>query len=164
MALPMVSGEEEVVQVVGKLFGVLLRSCSGELRRGEVDLVEDLSSLLHGLVWREGEGGAPLYRGSRERGEVLLLGLACSHPIPGERPKTPAIQQVLMGALPPPVVPPFKPSFVWPAMDGGIETMSTTAGTTTSQLSLTSASTWSGNYVKGSLKLELKQSEVFDLI
>ncbi|KAF8653694.1 hypothetical protein HU200_061803 [Digitaria exilis] len=83
-----------------------------------------------------------------EAERLLLLGLACSHPIPGERPKTPAIQQVLMGALPPPVVPPFKPSFVWPAMDGGIETMSTTAGTTTSQLSLTSASTWSGNYGK----------------
>nr|CAB3483469.1 unnamed protein product [Digitaria exilis] len=92
---------------------------------------------------------------------LLLLGLACSHPIPGERPKTPAIQQVLMGALPPPVVPPFKPSFVWPAMDGGIETMSTTAGTTTSQLSLTSASTWSGNYGKGSLKHAFRQ-EVSD--
>nr|CAB3481426.1 unnamed protein product [Digitaria exilis] len=96
-----------------------------------------------------------------EAERLLLLGLACSHPIPGERPKTPAIQQVLMGALPPPVVPPFKPSFVWPAMDGGIETMSTTAGTTTSQLSLTSASTWSGNYGKGSLKHAFRQ-EVSD--
>ncbi|TVT99138.1 hypothetical protein EJB05_55487, partial [Eragrostis curvula] len=88
----------------------------------------------------------------REQAErLLLLGLACSHPTPAERPKTPAIQQILLGSVPPPVVPPFKPSFVWPATDGGLDTMSTTAGTTTSQLSLTSASTWSGNFVRGSL-------------
>ncbi|XP_066353666.1 probable L-type lectin-domain containing receptor kinase S.5 [Miscanthus floridulus] len=88
---------------------------------------------------------------------LILLGLACSHPNPAERPKTPAILQILLGSIPPPVVPPFKPSFVWPATDGGLDTMSTTAGTTTSQLSLTSASTWSGNFMKGSLKHAFEQ-------
>ncbi|KAG0524532.1 hypothetical protein BDA96_07G219700 [Sorghum bicolor] len=88
---------------------------------------------------------------------LILLGLACSHPTPAERPKTPAILQILLGSMPPPEVPPFKPSFVWPATDGGLDTMSTTAGTTTSQLSLTSASTWSGNFVKGSLKHAFEQ-------
>jgi serine/threonine protein kinase len=82
---------------------------------------------------------------------LIMLGLACSHPIAGERPKTLAIQQILLGSVPPPVVPPFKPSFVWPATDGGLDTVSTTAGTTTSQVSLTSASTWSGNFMRGSL-------------
>lgn len=93
--------------------------------------------------------------GQAER--LILLGLACSHPTPAERPKTPAILQILLGSMPPPEVPPFKPSFVWPATDGGLDTMSTTAGTTTSQLSLTSASTWSGSFVKGSLKHAFEQ-------
>ncbi|WVZ92201.1 hypothetical protein U9M48_038284 [Paspalum notatum var. saurae] len=88
---------------------------------------------------------------------LLLLGLACSHPTPADRPKTPAIQQILLGSVPPPAVPPFKPSFVWPATGGGLDTVSTTAGTTTSQLSLTSASTWSGNFMKGSLKHAFQQ-------
>ncbi|KAL5707336.1 hypothetical protein ACHQM5_025395 [Ranunculus cassubicifolius] len=47
---------------------------------------------------------------------VLLLGLACSHPIASERPKTQAIVQILSGTVPPPHVPHFKPSFVWPMM------------------------------------------------
>ncbi|CAO2202511.1 unnamed protein product [Urochloa humidicola] len=101
----------------------------------------------------------------REEAErLILLGLACSHPAPGERPRTPEIQQILMGTVSPPVVPPFKPSFVWPAMgDVGIDTVSTTAGTTAtgSQVSLTSASTWSGNFMKGSLRHAFEQ-EVSD--
>ncbi|CAL5013470.1 unnamed protein product [Urochloa decumbens] len=103
----------------------------------------------------------------REEAErVILLGLACSHPAPGERPRTPEILQILMGSVAPPVVPPFKPSFVWPATaeDGGIDTMSTTAGTTAtgSQVSLTSASTWSGNFMKGSLRHAFEQEVVSD--
>ena len=93
---------------------------------------------------------------------LILLGLACSHPTPAERPKTPAILQILLGPMPPPEVPPFKPSFMWPATDGGLDTMSTTAGTTTSQLSLTSASTWSGNFMKGSLKHAFEQEGTTD--
>ncbi|KAJ1269150.1 hypothetical protein BS78_07G188400 [Paspalum vaginatum] len=99
--------------------------------------------------------GGAFDRDQAER--LLLLGLACSHPTPADRPKTPAIQQILLGSVPPPAVPPFKPSFVWPATDGGLDTVSTTAGTTTSQLSLTSASTWSGNFMKGSLKHAFEQ-------
>ncbi|CAO2207253.1 unnamed protein product [Urochloa humidicola] len=104
----------------------------------------------------------------REEAErLILLGLACSHPTPGERPRTPEIQQILMGSVAPPAVPPFKPAFVWPAtadggLAGGIDTVSTTAGTTTgSQVSLTSASTWSGNFMKGSLRHAFEQ-EVSD--
>ncbi|CAL9763857.1 unnamed protein product [Musa acuminata subsp. burmannicoides] len=46
---------------------------------------------------------------------LLLLGLACSHPIPAERPKTDAIVQILSRSVAPPAVAPFKPAFVWPA-------------------------------------------------
>ncbi|KAL4038507.1 hypothetical protein IC575_002128 [Cucumis melo] len=51
-----------------------------------------------------------------EARRLLLLGLACSHPVASERPQTQAILQILNGALPPPQVPPFKPVFMWPPM------------------------------------------------
>ncbi|XP_042454763.1 probable L-type lectin-domain containing receptor kinase S.5 [Zingiber officinale] len=46
---------------------------------------------------------------------LLLLGLACSHPIPSDRPKTETILQILSRSVPPPTVPAAKPSFVWPS-------------------------------------------------
>ncbi|CAA0823303.1 Probable L-type lectin-domain containing receptor kinase S.5 [Striga hermonthica] len=49
-----------------------------------------------------------------EARRLLLLGLACSHPSAGERPRTQEIVQIISGTVPPPVVPPFKPAFVWP--------------------------------------------------
>ncbi|XP_076889105.1 putative L-type lectin-domain containing receptor kinase S.5 [Bidens hawaiensis] len=51
-----------------------------------------------------------------EAQRFLMLGLACSHPIANERPKTHAIVQMLAGSVAVPAVPPFKPAFVWPAM------------------------------------------------
>ncbi|KAI3824221.1 hypothetical protein L1987_05671 [Smallanthus sonchifolius] len=51
-----------------------------------------------------------------EAQRFLLLGLACSHPIASERPKTHTIVQILSGSTVVPPVPPFKPAFVWPAM------------------------------------------------
>ncbi|CAI9110390.1 OLC1v1010401C1 [Oldenlandia corymbosa var. corymbosa] len=53
---------------------------------------------------------------AEEAERLLLLALACSHPIASERPKTQAVLQIITGAVPPPQVPPFKPAFVWPAM------------------------------------------------
>ncbi|XP_074589349.1 putative L-type lectin-domain containing receptor kinase S.5 [Curcuma longa] len=47
---------------------------------------------------------------------LLLLALACSHPIPSERPKTELSVQIISRAMAPPVVPHFKPAFVWPAV------------------------------------------------
>ncbi|KAI4974982.1 hypothetical protein ZWY2020_048589 [Hordeum vulgare] len=83
---------------------------------------------------------------------LLMLGLACSHPTPAERPKAQAISQILLRSMPTPAVPPFKPSFVWPATNGGFDTMSTTAGSTSSTV-VTSTSTWSGNFARGSENL-----------
>lgn len=52
---------------------------------------------------------------AEEAERLLLLGLACSHPIAVERPKTQAVVQILTGAMPLPHVPPFKPVFMWPS-------------------------------------------------
>ncbi|CAA2982709.1 probable L-type lectin-domain containing receptor kinase [Olea europaea subsp. europaea] len=52
---------------------------------------------------------------AEEAERILLLGLACSHPIATERPKTQAILQIISGTVPVPNVPPFKPAFMWPA-------------------------------------------------
>ncbi|KAG6387663.1 hypothetical protein SASPL_152855 [Salvia splendens] len=78
-----------------------------------------------------------------EAERLLLLGLACSHPTAAERPKTQAIVQIISGTVAAPVVPPFKPAFVWPAAAGpmGLDTGSATE--TTSQL----GSEWSGQYL-----------------
>ncbi|KAK9074834.1 hypothetical protein SSX86_003153 [Deinandra increscens subsp. villosa] len=51
-----------------------------------------------------------------EAQRFLLLGLACSHPIASERPKTHTMMQMLTGSTPVPQVPHFKPAFMWPAM------------------------------------------------
>uniref|UniRef100_A0A0A9H4Z6 Uncharacterized protein n=1 Tax=Arundo donax TaxID=35708 RepID=A0A0A9H4Z6_ARUDO len=40
--------------------------------------------------------------------------------------------------------------------------MTSTAGTTTSQLRLTSASTWSGNFMRGSLSHAFRQDDASD--
>ncbi|KAI8019155.1 putative L-type lectin-domain containing receptor kinase S.5 [Camellia lanceoleosa] len=59
-----------------------------------------------------------------EAERVLLLGLACSHPIASERPQTQAIVQIISGSVAVPHVPPFKPAFVWPSMPMGLEDIS----------------------------------------
>ncbi|XP_065855164.1 probable L-type lectin-domain containing receptor kinase S.5 [Euphorbia lathyris] len=48
-----------------------------------------------------------------EAQRLLLLGLACSHPIAAQRPKTKIIFQIISGAVEVPRVPNFKPAFVW---------------------------------------------------
>ncbi|KAF9673047.1 hypothetical protein SADUNF_Sadunf11G0108300 [Salix dunnii] len=64
-----------------------------------------------------------------EAKRLLLLGLACSHPIASERPKTPTIFQIISASMPPPHVPPFKPAFVWPAAAGSIDVDENSADT-----------------------------------
>ncbi|CAL1363410.1 unnamed protein product [Linum trigynum] len=69
-----------------------------------------------------------------EARRLLLLGLACSHPIAGQRPKTQKIYQILSGSVEVPRVPPFKPAFVWaPAVgpDGDGENTTTSSSVMT---------------------------------
>lgn len=72
-----------------------------------------------------------------EAQRLLQLGLACSHPAPGERPKAEAVVQIIGGAVAPPLVPPFKPAFIWPAAVVDYDIL---ASTSTISLSATSAS------------------------
>lgn len=53
---------------------------------------------------------------AEEAKRLLLLALACSHPISSERPKTQTVVQIISGSVPAPEVPPFKPAFVWPSV------------------------------------------------
>lgn len=80
---------------------------------------------------------------AEEAERLLLLGLACSHPIASERPKTQAIVQIIPGTVPVPVVPPFKPAFVWPAI-GPIDLDSGSANETTTINTSHFGSGWSG--------------------
>jgi len=71
---------------------------------------------------------------AEEAERVLKLGLACSHPIASERPKMQTIVQIISGSVPVPHVPPFKPAFVWPAMDlSSLASELTTQTTTTTE-------------------------------
>jgi serine/threonine protein kinase len=65
---------------------------------------------------------------------VLVLGLACCHPNPNERPSMKTVLMVLNGEVSPPIVPMERPSFVWPAMPSSFkhcEDSSLTSGTLT---------------------------------
>ncbi|XP_078438685.1 putative L-type lectin-domain containing receptor kinase S.5 [Wolffia australiana] len=50
-----------------------------------------------------------------EAARLLLLGLACSHPTPKDRPNIQAVVQIISGTGPLPEVPTVKPAFVWPS-------------------------------------------------
>ncbi|XP_051139817.1 probable L-type lectin-domain containing receptor kinase S.5 [Andrographis paniculata] len=81
-----------------------------------------------------------------EAERLLLLGLACSHPAASERPRTQAILQMISGTVAVPVVPPFKPAFVWPAIGGPVDLETTgNSNTTTSHF----GSVWSPLYLTG---------------
>lgn len=87
---------------------------------------------------------------AEEAERVLLLGLACSHPIAAERPKTHAIGQILAGTVAKPYVPPFKPAFVWPAMSPVSLDIDITAETTPMTSSTSQfGSGWTPKYVSG---------------
>ncbi|KAM7523926.1 hypothetical protein LguiA_013828 [Lonicera macranthoides] len=53
---------------------------------------------------------------AEEAERILLLGMACSHPIASERPETDSIVQIIKESAPAPHLPYFKPAFVWPAV------------------------------------------------
>ncbi|KAG4973551.1 hypothetical protein AAZX31_11G087300 [Glycine max] len=78
-----------------------------------------------------------------EAERVLKLGLACSHPIASERPKMQTIVQIISGSVNVPHVPPFKPAFVWPAMDLSSPASDLTTPTTTTEYTPMSSDTHS---------------------
>ncbi|CAN6685047.1 unnamed protein product [Malus baccata var. baccata] len=76
--------------------------------------------------------------------KLLLLGLACSHPIARERPQTQAVCQIISGTMPAPSVPPFKPAFTWSSMAtaySSTETVSTLSNIILSSITVSSSIT-----------------------
>ncbi|KAF9587893.1 hypothetical protein IFM89_006147 [Coptis chinensis] len=64
-----------------------------------------------------------------EAERLLLLGLACSHPLAKDRPKSQVLLQMISGSLPIPYIPLFKPAFLWPTVDStDDETLTRTTG------------------------------------
>ncbi|GAV74325.1 Pkinase domain-containing protein/Lectin_legB domain-containing protein [Cephalotus follicularis] len=85
-----------------------------------------------------------------EAERLLQLGLACSHPIASERPKTEAILQIISGTVSVPHVPPFKPAFVWPSTQGlgpSSFNISTTSSMVNTSDTTPITSPWTSQYV-----------------
>ncbi|XP_050366206.1 probable L-type lectin-domain containing receptor kinase S.5 [Argentina anserina] len=79
-----------------------------------------------------------------EAERLLLLGLACSHLIANERPKTQTIIQIISKSTPVLQIPPFKPSFVWPSMPEGVSSIANTVNSTSSwPAGMSASSDWS---------------------
>ena len=82
-----------------------------------------------------------------EAERLLLLGLACSHPIAMERPKTQAIVQIISGSVEVSHVPPFRPAFVWPSSTPdtaalGLDSSDTNYNINSMATSISTGSSW----------------------
>ncbi|CAN6441354.1 unnamed protein product [Victoria cruziana] len=64
--------------------------------------------ILEAIDEKLGDNYAP-----QDAARLLLLGLACSHPNPNDRPKAATIIQIISRSIDPPTVPPFRPPFIW---------------------------------------------------
>ncbi|KAJ1432839.1 Serine/threonine-protein kinase, active site [Sesbania bispinosa] len=108
-------------------FGVLVLEVVCGKRPGNMYVQDDYKNSLVYWVWElYGKGrivGAMDVKMSKEEEikeeeveSVLVLGLACCHPNPHQRPSMRTVLQVLNGEASPPMVPKERPAFVWPAM------------------------------------------------
>jgi hypothetical protein len=68
------------------------------------------------VKWEEKEVDIERVKLEEEIEIVLILGLACCHPNPNQRPSMKTVLMVLNGEISPPNVPLDRPAFVWPAM------------------------------------------------
>ena len=106
-------------------FGVLvLEVACGRKPGGQAGRDDYICNIVHGQweLYRRGtilEGADPRLNGifiEEEMECVLILGLACCHPNPKNRPSMKIVLQVLTGEAPPPEVPAERPAFMWPPM------------------------------------------------
>ncbi|KAH7851802.1 hypothetical protein Vadar_016649 [Vaccinium darrowii] len=98
-----------------------------------------------------------------EAQKMLILALACSHPIAGERPTTEGIVQIISGLAPVSYVPPFKPAFVWPSMPSVEEDDINRLSGTTESRSFPTTHLGSGSAPKYISK-ELSASDKFNIV
>lgn len=106
-------------------FGVLvLEVACGRKPGGQAGRDDYICNIVHELweLYRRGtilEGADSRLNGifiEEEMECVLILGLACCHPNPKNRPSMKTVLQVLTGEAPPPEVPAERPAFMWPPM------------------------------------------------
>jgi len=107
-------------------FGVLVLEVMCGKRPGNVYAQDDYKNSIVYWVWDlYGKGkvvGAVDVRLKKDEMKeeevecVLVLGLACCHPNPHQRPSMRTVLQVLNGEAAPPEVPQERPAFMWPAM------------------------------------------------
>ncbi|KAK7355099.1 hypothetical protein VNO80_14344 [Phaseolus coccineus] len=107
-------------------FGVLVLEVVCGKRPGNVYAQDDYKNSIVYWVWDlHGKGkvvGAVDGRLKKEEIKeeevecVLVLGLACCHPNPHQRPSMRTVLQVLNGEAPPPEVAKERPAFMWPAV------------------------------------------------
>ncbi|KAJ6287916.1 hypothetical protein OIU77_001133 [Salix suchowensis] len=104
-------------------FGVLvLEVACGRKPGGQTERDDYISNIVHGLweLYRRGtilEGAGARLDGifkKEEMERVLILGLACCHPNPNDRPSMKTVLEVLTGEAPLPDVPAERPVFMWP--------------------------------------------------
>lgn len=107
-------------------FGVLIMEVVCGMRPGNACAQNDYKNSIVYWVWEMYGKGRTLdgmdKRMKKETEEdeeqaerVIVLGLACCHPNPHERPSMKTVLQVLTGEVAPPAVPRERPAFVWPA-------------------------------------------------
>uniref|UniRef100_A0A1J3JTN8 non-specific serine/threonine protein kinase n=1 Tax=Noccaea caerulescens TaxID=107243 RepID=A0A1J3JTN8_NOCCA len=109
-------------------FGVLMLEVVSGKKPSYVLVKEDESSYSNSIVnwlWElyrnetiidAADPGMGSLFNEEEMKSVLLLGLACCHPNPNQRPSMKTVLSVLTGETSPPDVPTERPAFVWPAM------------------------------------------------
>ncbi|KAK7278815.1 hypothetical protein RJT34_23853 [Clitoria ternatea] len=107
-------------------FGVLVLEVVCGRRPGNVHAQDDYKNSIVYWVWElYGNGEIVDTVDERLKNEeikeeevegMLVLGLACCHPNPHQRPSMRTALQVLNGEAAPPEVPKERPAFVWPAM------------------------------------------------
>ncbi|KAK7355098.1 hypothetical protein VNO80_14343 [Phaseolus coccineus] len=107
-------------------FGVLVLEIVCGKRPGNVYAEDDYKNSIVYWVWDlHGKGKVVGCVDGRLKKEeikeeevecVLVLGLACCHPNPHQRPSMRTVLQVLNGEAPPPEVARERPAFMWPAM------------------------------------------------
>ncbi|WJX11292.1 hypothetical protein P8452_01920 [Trifolium repens] len=104
-------------------FGVLVLEVVCRKTPGNVYAQDDYKNSIVYWVWElYGKGEIVSVADKRisyeeeEVETVLVLGLACCHPNPNERPSMKTVLMVLNGEISPPNVPMERPAFVWPVM------------------------------------------------
>jgi serine/threonine protein kinase len=102
--------KNSIVYWVWELYG------KGEIVSAVDKRISNDENEIERVKWEEKEVDIERVKLEEEIEIVLILGLACCHPNPNQRPSMKTVLMVLNGEISPPNVPLDRPAFVWPAM------------------------------------------------